>query len=598
MGGCYLPGVRTPILLYLVALAVRGGLIAAFPDPAYPDSSYYVDVARSLAAGHGFTTDVIWIFAEVGNRLPANPTLPIPSNGHWLPLASLVQVPFIWLLGPTAFASTLPSALLGSLAAPLTWLIARDAGSRPTVALGAGLLAAAPAAGAVFMAQPENLAILLPLVAATLWMVGRGLKGSGRSFALAGLLAGLAALARNDGVLLAGAIGLIWLGDRIRWLRRRSGSRAWVVAEVRPPIAIWAAVAAAMLFLLAIGPWWARQLTVFGSISPTAASGAALWIRSIDEWDSITAQPSLDRFLAQGLGTILASRLLGLGQALLIFSVVACSLVLVPPLLVGIVARRRSPDFVPWLAYAPVVVLGAALLYPAHIPGGALVHSAIGLVPHTYILALEGVAALAGALALGRGRARASGPTGDGAGLVGPGGGDGGGTAGGRDGLPIRLFVGVAVAFTLGTAFLYAGPVIAGWDRVRAPRVALAAELDQRGVPADDRIMSLDAAGLKYWTGRPGVVTPNDPIDTIQAVARAYGIRWLVLEAGPAESDGPVAALRPILRGETRPSWVGAAAWSYGVGPAGGATGGTAGGTRALVLFPVCTTIADTRCAP
>ena len=110
--------------------------------------------------------------------------------------------------------------------------------------------------------------------------------------------------------------------------------------------------------------------------------------------------------------------------------------------------------------------------------------------------------------------------------------------------------------------------------------------------------MSLDAAGLKYWTGRPGVVTPNDPIDTIQAVARAYGIRWLVLEAGPAESDGPVAALRPILRGETRPSWVGAAAWSYGVGPAGGATGGTAGGTRALVLFPVCTTIADTRCAP
>ena len=186
MGGCYLPGVRTPILLYLVALAVRGGLIAAFPDPAYPDSSYYVDVARSLAAGHGFTTDVIWIFAEVGNRLPANPTLPIPSNGHWLPLASLVQVPFIWLLGPTAFASTLPSALLGSLAAPLTWLIARDAGSRPTVALGAGLLAAAPAAGAVFMAQPENLAILLPLVAATLWMVGRGLKGSGRSFALAG----------------------------------------------------------------------------------------------------------------------------------------------------------------------------------------------------------------------------------------------------------------------------------------------------------------------------------------------------------------------------------------------------------------------------
>ena len=37
-----------------------------FPDPAYPDSSYYVDVARALAAGHGLNVDFVWIFAEVG----------------------------------------------------------------------------------------------------------------------------------------------------------------------------------------------------------------------------------------------------------------------------------------------------------------------------------------------------------------------------------------------------------------------------------------------------------------------------------------------------------------------------------------------------
>ena len=86
---------RIPLLLFAVALAVRGFLIATFPDPAYPDSSYYVDVARSIAGGHGLTVDFIWIFAEVGNRIPANPVLPIPSNAHWLPLASLVQVPFI-----------------------------------------------------------------------------------------------------------------------------------------------------------------------------------------------------------------------------------------------------------------------------------------------------------------------------------------------------------------------------------------------------------------------------------------------------------------------------------------------------------------------
>ena len=113
----------------------------AFPDPAYPDSSYYVDVARSIAAGHGLSIDVIWIFAEVGNRIPADPVLPVPSNAHWLPLASLVQVPFIRVLGPTALASLLPGVLLGALAAPLTWCMARDAGVRRPVALGAALLA-------------------------------------------------------------------------------------------------------------------------------------------------------------------------------------------------------------------------------------------------------------------------------------------------------------------------------------------------------------------------------------------------------------------------------------------------------------------------
>ena len=91
--------VRTPLALYALALVVRLVLLVGFPDPAYPDSFYYVDVARSLAAGHGFSVDFVWIFAEVGGTIPADPILPIPSNAHWMPLASIVQVPFIWLLG-------------------------------------------------------------------------------------------------------------------------------------------------------------------------------------------------------------------------------------------------------------------------------------------------------------------------------------------------------------------------------------------------------------------------------------------------------------------------------------------------------------------
>src|SRR5262245_63062869 len=73
-----------------------------------------------------------------------------------MPLASIVQVPFIWLLGPTGFASALPFALLGSTAAPLTWAIARDAGARTLVAVGAGILIAIPGLMTIFVSQPDK----------------------------------------------------------------------------------------------------------------------------------------------------------------------------------------------------------------------------------------------------------------------------------------------------------------------------------------------------------------------------------------------------------------------------------------------------------
>ena len=74
MARCYrAPAVTTPVFLYLIALVARLVIAAGFPDPAYPDSFYYVDVARQLAAGNGLNVDFIWIFPEVGGAIPANP---------------------------------------------------------------------------------------------------------------------------------------------------------------------------------------------------------------------------------------------------------------------------------------------------------------------------------------------------------------------------------------------------------------------------------------------------------------------------------------------------------------------------------------------
>lgn len=502
---------RIPLVLYAVALVVRVVLIWHFPDPGYPDSFYYVDVARSLADGRGFTIDLIWIFPEVGGTIPADPTLPIPSNAHWMPLASLVQVPFIALFGPTPWASALPFALIGSVAAPLTWAMARDAGARDLVAVGAGILVAIPGLMAAFMVQPDNFSLYQPLVLGALWMGARGLKGSPASFALAGLLAGVATLSRNDGLLVLGALGIAFLWDRSR----------------RRAIPWSAAVACVALFVLVMSPWWLRQLAVFGSISPSTASGKVFFIRDIGEWNSISTPATLDHLLGMGVAQLAMTRLGGLVAAIMIYVTLVAGFILGPFMLVGASQRRRSLDFGPFFLYAALLFAFSAIVSAIHVPGGTFIHSATALAPHSYVLALEGIAIAVGWIAARRRAWDATAAT--------------------------RVFVSAAVGFSMIAAAASALFVHAEWAGSRAKFQRVAAALDSAGAPETARVMSIDAAGTKYWTGRGGVVLVNDPQPTIESVARAYDIDWLVLDRGDS-----VTSMAPILDGGPRPPWLGA----------------------------------------
>jgi len=509
--------VRTPLLLYALALATRLVALALFPDPAYTDSFYYVDVARSLAEGRGFSVDVVWIFADVGGTIPADPVLPIPSNAHWMPLASLVQVPFIAVLGPTALASALPFALIGAAAAPIAWGIGRDAGAPSFVALAAGLLVAFPLLTLPFMVQPDNFALFQTLAAGALWLAARSLRSvrsprrNAVEFALAGLLVGLATLSRNDGVLLATALALVFLWDRTR---------------PTPAIPGWAPLACVAAFLLVVGPWWLRQLDVFGQLSPSTATGKVLFIRSIDEWNSITTPATLEHLVGQGVGPLVQSRVAGLIAAVQIFSVLVCGIVLMPFLLIGAWLRRRSPDFGPFFVYAILLFAFSAIVSAVHVPGGTFIHSAVALAPHAYVLALEGTVVVAGwvarrSAALNRERTAAA-------------------------------FVGAAVAAAVLIAVAGVSAVQTGWRTAHAARADVAAVLDGVDPGRADRLMAIETAGYRYHAGRGGVVLVNDPLGTIRDVATAYDVRWLILE-----NEGGVAAMAPVVAG-ARPDWLGA----------------------------------------
>jgi hypothetical protein len=274
-----------------------------------------------------------------------------------------------------------------------------------------------------------------------------------------------------------------------------------------------------------MAPWWARQLAVFGSLSPSTASGKVLFIRSIDEWNSITTPANLEHLLGMGIGPLLATRVGGLVAALVIYGTLVAGVLLVPLMVIGGWARRRSQDFRPFFIYAAILFAFSALVSAVHVPGGTFIHSAIALAPFTYILALEGVAVGVAWIAARR-------PAWDAASAT-------------------RVFSGAVIGFAIFCAVAGSVFVHAVWDGRRERGLAVAATLDAAGAPSTDRVMSLDAASTKYWTGRGGVVLVNDPIDTIRDVARAYDIRWLVLD-----KDDTVPAALPVMAGD-RPAWIG-----------------------------------------
>jgi len=479
-----------PVSLFLLALGARLLGTALFPDPAYPDSFYYVAVARELAAGHGFQVPYIWNFVDVGGSLPASGVLPIPSNAHWMPLAALVQVPFIWLLGATPVASALPFWIASAATAPLTWYIARDAGLQRWQAIGAGIMVAMPALVSPFLAQPDNFGLFMLLGTLALYLCSRGLRGDRRSFAAGGLVVGLAFLSRNDGVLLGIPFALAFVLDLAR--RPRASRIGWA-----------SALLCAGGFLLVATPWLLRQLDVFGAVSPSAASGRILWIREYRDLFSVSTEANPATFLAQGVVPLLTSRVLGLVNALGLFATQALLIFLAPFVVAGAWWRRRDAAFQPWIAYAIILFAASGLVFAVHVPNGTFLHSAVALVPYAYVAALVGIEGAVAAVA--RRRRTWSTPQ------------------------ATRIFSVMAVAAVAVLAVVATFVTARGWQRAQDVAVAIATPLAGI-VQDDDRVMSPDPGAFWYLAGLQGLVTPEDPLPVLEDTLRRYDVRWLILE--------------------------------------------------------------------
>jgi hypothetical protein len=383
------------------------------------------------------------------------------------------------------------------------------------------------------------------------------MRGHRWSFALGGAAVGLATLARNDGILLGVPFALVFAHQALSGLRGR---------ELRPRRIGWrAAVGCAALFAIVVAPWYLRQLDVFGSLSPSAANGRILWITDYRQLYSVTGDTSMAGFLGQGLWPLVTSRVGGLMAALGIFAAMPLLVFLAPFTAIGAWLARRDPNFVPWLIYAVSLFLFSGILFAVHVPYGTFLHSAVALLPHGYLLALGGIAAVVSWVSLRRkdwNVERAS-----------------------------RVFTAMAVAVAIVTGLASSFITIGHWRAELLVRRQIATGL--ASTPKGDRLMSPDAGGYRYLTGHAGIVTPDDPLPVVEAALRLYDVRWLALER-----DHVTASLAPLLSGAERPSWLSAPIVTVPATPSLLGQIAAESSLPAGALFAVCLKPSDTRCAP
>lgn len=186
---------RQAAQLFVFGLLIHAGWAATQGTPTEMDAMYYELVARHIADGDGAITRSTWSLAyAVG-------TGPQPADLHWMPLPSRVAAPGWWLLGRTG--ARLTGALLAAAWGPLAWALARRAGAaHPWLA---GALALCGGVYARLLTSTDCYALY-----GVIGSVGL-LAAADRRPGLAVLAGALAALTRNDGLLLSPMLALAFL---------------------------------------------------------------------------------------------------------------------------------------------------------------------------------------------------------------------------------------------------------------------------------------------------------------------------------------------------------------------------------------------------
>jgi 4-amino-4-deoxy-L-arabinose transferase-like glycosyltransferase len=488
----------------LAALALGVRLLTAWPlqQPGYTDAYYYAVGAQQLDAGRGFEEPFIW------NYLDPPESVPHPGYLYWMPLTAILGWLGLAVVGVSFGALQLPFVLVSALLPLMAYAIAWDLTREQKHAVLSGLLAVFPGFYTHVLVLPDNFAPFALAGCVSLWAAGRGLRDRKLLwFGLAGLAAGLGHLARADGLLLLGvalAAALALVLPQIRSGRGR-------------PAPWWFGVASAALvfagYLIAMGPWFLRNWSVFGTPLPGAGM-KTMFLTTYDDMFAYGRPLTLQGYLAWGWGEILTSKTQALWLNLQRLWVENLLIFLLPFSTLGLWNLRRERLLWPFFLYLPLLFLSMTLVFTFPGVRGGLFHSGGALLPFFFATAGPGLEAV---LRWAARRFR-----------------------GWHVKRAWRVFsaglVGLAVLVTA-LALWRAGVYTDAWNERDLGYSEIADWLT--GQDAGQAIVMVgNAPGFTWHSGHMAIAIPNEPLETIVDVAGRYGARYLVLDAArPRTTD-------------------------------------------------------------
>jgi hypothetical protein len=502
---------RNLLILFVLGLAVPLAIAQFQSLPGYMDADYYFGGGIQLAKGNGFTEPYLW------NYLSDPQGLPTPSHAYWMPLASIVAAVGMWIIGQTTFAAArLGFFLLAALVPLLTALLAFRFTSNRTLSLLSGLLACFPIYYAPFLPVTDNYAIYMVLGISFFFLLS-SLSSSTRNPSLVffgfGMTSALMTLARSDGLLWLGISFLVafwYAGKQVNTntLQPASPNLQRSTFNAQQLIRILSSLLLHLSFLLLgylllMSAWYARNLSVFGSLMAPGGS-RALWLTNYNDTFAYPAsQLTMQSWLASGWEAILRVRLSALGINLLNAFAAQGGIFLFPFILVGLWQLRKDAR-VRLAALAWILLLAAmTVVFPLAGARGAFFHAGAALQPVWWVVAPIGLEAVVGAIRR-------------------------------RGWLDERAFVifrgalvGVAI---LMTAVIFIIRVLPGWEREDGRYAAVENFLVQQGAPGNAVIIARNPPGYNVVTGRPAIALPAGGIPAILAVAARYDAHYLVLE--------------------------------------------------------------------